>query len=93
MLIFTAILAFLSVSYYYSIFLPKNKNDQSTKLDEIGKEVQKNKQPINTNNNNLQTRLENIENMIQEEERDKSMQNDCVSTDGIYEGNGICVYR
>ena len=41
----------------------------------------------------LDGRLNNIENSLQEQERDSQMQRDCESNGGSYAGSGTCVNR
>lgn len=90
----SALIISLSVAYYFVVFLPQKETAYERELKNVRKEIQ-NVQNVKTetDTSGIESRLEDIEYSMQEQERDQRMQNDCESTGGIYEGNGICVFR
>ena len=91
-LILSGIGAFLSVVYYFSIFLPEQQKKYEKKLIDISREVKKNK-PMKVDTSEMESQLEEIEYFLQRQERDKRMQNDCESTGGEYGGSGVCIFN
>jgi hypothetical protein len=90
-LIICGIIACLSVTYYFLIFLPKQTLSDQKKLDEISKEVRKNTpKPVDTYK--LEEQMEELNYAQQRQEREGQMQRDCESNNGFYGGNGLCTY-
>jgi len=92
MLILSAILALLSVAYYFTIFLPKQQEKYEKELVKLSREVKKSKS-VEVDTSEMESQLEEIEYSLQNQERDRRMQNDCESTGGEYGGNGVCIFN
>ncbi len=91
----------LSIAYYFVLFLPQQqrintealkKIEQSTTNTEENTQYNQNTQP-NTDTTDIQSKLNDINNSLQDQRRDQEMQHDCEANNGEYQGNGVCVYK
>ena len=87
----SALIASLSIAYYFGIFLPQKEKNYGEELKKIRSEI-KNTQTRN-NSSEIESKLEDIESSMRQQERDRQMQADCESGGGRYAGSGTCVYR
>jgi len=87
-----------SIVYYFLIFLPQQQRVNTTTLKKIEQSTIKtekntqNAQPT-TDTSNIQGQLDNLNNSIDNQNRDRQMQIDCEANNGVYQGNGTCVYN
>ncbi len=82
----------LSASYYFVIFLPKQERVNTATLKRIEQSTvntEGNTQPI-IDTTDIQNKLDDINNSLQEQQRDTELRNNCESNGGVYRGNGVC---
>lgn len=94
LLAISALIVSVSIAYYFVVFLPKKEANYEIELKRIRRDIQ------NSQNNqfvpstdNIESKLEDIESSMRQQERDRQMQADCESGGGSYAGSGTCVYR
>lgn len=91
----SALIASLSVAYYFVIFLPQKELENETqirKIEEQTNKIQRSTQysQPTSDTSDVQDQLDEIQSSIQEQERDNQMRQDCERTGHYYEGNGVC---
>lgn len=87
----------LSVAYCSVIFLPQKERANEIRIRKIEQHISNIRRNIENaqatpDTSNIQDQLDDINNSIQEQKRDRQMQADCESNGGRYQGSGLCVY-
>ena len=94
----SALIASLSIAYYFVMFLPQRELENETRIKKI--EEQTNKIQNNTqysqpasDTSDIQDELDAIQSSMQDQERDNQMRQDCERMGHYYEGSGVCRLR
>lgn len=95
LLAISALITSLSIAYYFVIVLPKQEQENETrirKIEEQTNKIQRNTQysEPTSDSSDIQDQLDEIQSSMQEQERDNQMRADCERSGNLYQGGGVC---